>query len=252
MAYKSIKKGKRKGGKKSNRKTYKQNGGNNTLSMIIIILVGLGIIFPVSAKFYNKVVNKEENQKKIEGLISKLNEYKQNLSNTKLLPSNLAAAIIPNPVQAIAGPVSVGNTVDNVIKREEIKANIAHTNNKISILEAEINEDYLFLTGEQLMSFLPYGITKDFGASPDFEPETTKVNTESSSVFNFLSPSYVRAPITQANIGLQDVYAINIKKWFELIESNMQFANFANKLTIAIEENNSGPTIEEIEDGSKL
>ncbi len=145
MAYKSIKKGKRKGGKKSNRKTYKQNGGNNTLSMIIIILVGLGIIFPVSAKFYNKVVNKEENQKKIEGLISKLNEYKQNLSNTKLLPTNLAAAIIPNPVQAIAGPVSVGNTVGNVIKREEIKANIAHTNNKISILEAEINEDYLFL-----------------------------------------------------------------------------------------------------------
>jgi hypothetical protein len=250
MAYKSIKKGKgkRKGGKKSNRRTYKQNGGNKMLMMIIAVLVGLGIIFPVSAKFYNKVVNKEENQKKIEVLTSILNEYRQKLSNINLLDTKLlAAAIIPNPAQ----PFAVGNIVGNMINHEGINANIARTSNKISILEAEINEDYLFLTGHQLRWLLPYGITKDFGSSPDFEPGTTKVNTEPSSFSNMFSPSYVSAPITQANIGLPDVYALNINGWLNMIEKNMQLAKFAIT-TIVNKENEDGPTIEEIEGVSKL
>jgi hypothetical protein len=144
-----------------------------------------------------------------------------------------------------------------MINREGINANIARTSNKISILEAEINEDYLFLTYKKLMELLPHGITKDFGPSPDFVKDTTKVNTEPSTVLNFYTPSYVRAPITEAYIGLPDVYAVNINGWLNMIKDNMQLANFA-MTTIVNEANNSGsvidngPKIEEIDGGSKL
>jgi hypothetical protein len=257
MAYKSIKKGKgkRKGGKSSNRRTYKQNGGNKMLLMLIAMLVSLGLIVPVSAKFYNKVVNKEDNENKIKFFTSKLIEFQEELSNINRLDTKLlataAAAIIPNPAQAFA----VGNLVGNVYKSQAMNANIAHTRKKIDILKAEIDEDYLFLTRDELMDLLPFGIRKDFAASPDFKPGTTKVNTGPYSLF--YTQDYVRAPITEAYIGLPDVYAVNINGWLNMIKNNMQLANFA-MTTIVNEANNSGsvidngPTIEEIDGGSKL
>jgi hypothetical protein len=222
---------------------------------LLFMLVSWGLIVPVSAKFYNKVVNKEENEKKIEKLTSILNEYQQKLLNTNDLDITLlataAAAIIPNPAQ----PFAIGNMVGKMFNHERIKSNIEHTKDKISILEAEINENYLFLTLAELMELLPFGITKDFGPSPDFEPGTTKVNTGPSSLF--YPQDYVRAPITKANIGLPDVYAVNINAYLQMIKKNLQLANFA-LTTIVNEANNSGSVIEdedrieEIDGGSKL
>ena len=70
MAYKSIKKGKRKGGKKYNR-TYKQNGGNKTITLLVMMLIAFGFISMVSGEYYDNKIH-DDVKKQSNTIIQKL------------------------------------------------------------------------------------------------------------------------------------------------------------------------------------
>jgi cell division protein FtsL len=143
MAYKSIKKGKgkRKGGKKSNR-TYKQNGGNKMLLMIIAMLVALGLIFPVSAKLFtnseeqsNRIVNAVEN--KLTDTRTEANDYKLGLSSGMI--------------------ISVSGSIIGQIKRKD---NLnQEVNELLRLIEKIYGDDFLVLTE----GFLCHLISKNLG-----------------------------------------------------------------------------------------
>lgn len=231
MALKTIKnKGKRKGGKKSNRRTYKQMGGNK---MVFALLVFLGIMVPITAKFYNQVVNIEENQTKIKNFNLVLQERKNEVTNSGSI----------NPFLAVLSPTleigrAIGRANPLIISDVNIK-------NEIDTLKAQIDPDILYISAEDLKKLLPLGMTCDFGPSHDYEKDTTKVNTEAATIFNLGSPDYVRAPIYTTYFKGVEYFAINMKKYLELVDSNIKFANVAQELTKVIEKN-MGPQIEEL------
>jgi hypothetical protein len=240
MAYKSIKKGKgkRKGGKKSNRRTYKQNGGNKMLIMVLYMLVVLGIIVPVSAKFYNEHVNKEENEKKIEVFKNRI------ISNDRIIHTGnrdnnmlgLAAAIFaPGAIGTVAKLAYVSSKVrPNTVTEAREQRVLDHR--KLEILYAQLNDDFLYFSEKDMKKFLPRGFKKTFNE------KYIELNTEPPNIYNMYDPDRIDSPIEPIHFNTNGLnkdysiyhgyyYAFPYKKFLELVEENNQFAEVVKDLT---------------------
>jgi hypothetical protein len=250
MAYKSIKKGKRKGGKKSNRRTYKQNGGNK-LFFIIALLVSLGLIFPVSAKLFT---NSKEQYKQIveatdQSLIdatNKANNYKVGLSSGMII--------------SLSGSIFGQNIY---------KDNLNKTVNDLSNLIKKIyGDDYLVITESYLFHLIRENLGEDSltTISRGLEPTTdVKIpDVERTLLDRILGNNNAIDLGVALGTGKQfvpgageHVYIVSPATVSAMADKGIR-GEIRNLLTNLIEANNSGsvidngPKIEEMEGGSKL
>ena len=247
MAYKSIKKEKRKGGKKYNRRTYKQNGGYPILLMLSIalsLLVSLRMIVPVSAEFYKEYVNKEENKKKIEQF--------ENIFKRITIDSGSSGWGYLLALSSVGGPIFgtvAKGALALAVADDQITTNSSDQRKSagrtLDILRAEANADYLYISKKEMEKLLPNGF-KNTPIGYGKIDKYTKINTEKSSLSNWYDPKSIQTPIKFENfnaVGTSskywkfegDYYAVPYKEYFELVKRNKEFAEIVKDLTAAIE-----------------
>jgi hypothetical protein len=124
---------------------------------------------------------------------------------------------------------------------------------EIAKLKAEISKDFLFISREDLLKLLPFGIAPEnfWLSDPDYSEDTIRVNIKDPQTSDGVQ-KFVRAPIipptenrpfflgyyrNYQQISNIQYYAINIRKWMEFILSNTEFAEVCAVLVNSINEN---------------
>jgi hypothetical protein len=242
MVYKSIKnRGKR--SKKYNRKTHKQNGGNKHLiiaGLIILSLLTMGVIVKVDAKFYNKYVDKDQNEKYIQE-IKKLEaekiKYKEDL--TKLnkedrynrIYKRILAEFLPDSVKPIAQIGDISSLLVAPEKTRKLKEEISKVDSEITDRVIAINKDYVYIHASEFIKLLPLGTARDFGSS---SLSTLLVNLENPEWSNFFNRKSVSAPIFMQYVNGNYYYALHVEEYLKLIGKNEELAIVAKDLTKSI------------------
>lgn len=207
------------------------------------MLLLLFVIIRVNAYIYNTVVEREKTILKIEELERlRMEQIKKNRNKVRF---NYGPTLDKERNDAYwydSREFQIGNVRPYFEKKYEIAK-----------LKAEISKDFLFISREDLLKLLPFGIAPEnfWLSDPDYSEDTIRVNIKDPQTSDGVQ-KFVRAPIIPPienrpfflgyyryyqNISNIQYYAINIRKWMEFILSNTEFAEVCAVLVNSINEN---------------
>ena len=231
------------------------------------MLLLLFVIIRVNAYIYNTVVEREKTILKIEELerlrMEQIKKNKNKCKNKCKCKSWSISRFTSRSTSRSTSMSTIGPFLDKELNeaywydpREYKKGNIRPYFEKkyeIAKLKAEISKDFLFISREDLLKLLPFGIAPEnfWLSDSDYSEDTIRVNIKDPQTSDWVQ-KFVRAPIipptenrpfflgyyrNYQHISNIQYYAINIRKWMEFILSNTEFAEVCAVLVNSINEN---------------